>query len=563
MNPIKLSNYTPRANLAARAGLLAARLEKREYRPETVLTMDQSGWPGDWEGRTILALVRLAQTTKKEPAYLHEIVETVLSARNERGYLGTIYEDGMANEQQLSGHSWLLRGLCAYYEYTGSRECYDAALTIGRNLFLPLKETYASYPLKPEERVYAGDMAGNSAKTVGKWIISTDTGCAYIPLDGISALYEMTHDKEIGAMLDLMIAQFLKIDFTGICVQTHATLTGTRGILRAYRTGRNPAYLDAAKKLFAMYLKHGMTANYANYNWFGRPEWTEPCAVIDSFLCAMQLYAETGMRDYITAAQRIYYNGMGFGQRENGGFGCDTCLGAVGVPENTVLRMHCPEAYWCCSMRGGEGLSSAAEYAYLTDDETKIVTVPYFSSSQALISLSGGEIFVTQKTAYPMGGHTVFSFLGSEIPETFTLRCYLPDTAEHLCVRKADLSFADDTATAAAAGATTVTAVSVDPEYTVDNGMLSITVTKQTAEIMIDFDLPYHTEIPVGAHNRKDVCAIFRGNLMYSVTVENEAECTSAKTLIANAEKNPTSSKLRPLFDAYETDHNQRQVLFS
>ena len=118
MKPISNQNYIPRGNLAARAGLLAARLEMREYRPETVLNMDQAGWPGDWEGRTILALVRIAETTKKEPAYLHEIVDIVLAARNERGYLGPIYDgttDGgaLVNEQQLSGHAWLLRGLCA------------------------------------------------------------------------------------------------------------------------------------------------------------------------------------------------------------------------------------------------------------------------------------------------------------------------------------------------------------------------------------------------------------------------------------------------------------------
>ena len=136
MKTIASDFYIPRGNLAARAGLLAARLEMREYRPETVLNMDQAGWPGDWEGRTILALVRIAETTKKEPAYLHEIVDIVLDARNERGYLGPIYDgrsthsgttDGgaLVNEQQLSGHSWLLRGLCAYYHYTKRQDVYE------------------------------------------------------------------------------------------------------------------------------------------------------------------------------------------------------------------------------------------------------------------------------------------------------------------------------------------------------------------------------------------------------------------------------------------------------
>ena len=537
MKPITNQHYIPRGNLAARAGLLAARLEMREYRPETVLNMDQAGWPGDWEGRTILALVRIAETTKKEPAYLHEIVDIVLSARNERGYLGPIYDGtteggALVNEQQLSGHAWLLRGLCAYYGYTGRKDVYDAALTIGRNLFLPVKDLYAAYPIRPEERVGGGEMSGHSAAVVGKWIISTDTGCAYIPLDGVSALYEMTQDAEIGALLDVMIENFLKIDFLGICVQTHATLTGTRGILRTYRMTGKPEYLAAAKKLFSMYTEHGMTANYANYNWFGRPEWTEPCAIIDSFLCAMQLYSETGERDYLTLAQRIYYNGIGFGQRENGGFGCDNCLGAVGVENNRILRLHCPEAYWCCTMRGGEGIASVAEYAYLVDGNT--VTVPYFSSSDAEIPVGGGVLSLSQKTAYPYDGHVSFTVRENTVGNPITLSCYVPAAAHNLTVSGAD--------------------------YTYENGMLNIVVTAQTSCVTLDFAIPYSVESPVGVHNEKDgVYTIFRGNLMYSVTTDEMLDC-SWTDLIAGKVEGVT---LRPLFDAYETDHAPRQVLFS
>jgi DUF1680 family protein len=327
-----------------------------------------------------------------------------------------------------------------------------------------------------------------------------------------------------------MIENFLKIDFLGICVQTHATLTGTRGILRTYRMTGKPQYLEAAKRLFAMYVDHGMTANYANYNWFGRPEWTEPCAVIDSFLCAMQLYAETGERGYLTLAQRIYYNGIGFGQRENGGFGCDNCLGAVGVENNRILRLHCPEAYWCCTMRGGEGIASVAEYAYLVDGTT--VIVPYFSSSDAILAVGDGSLTLSQKSAYPIAGKTVFT-VKENTAGNVILSCYLPDTVQNLCVTGAD--------------------------YSIDGGMLYLTVTAETKEIRIDFAIPYHTETPVGEHNEKDgVYAIFRGNAMYSVTTDETLDIDCA-ALIAGMEEYP----LRPLFDAYETDHAPRQVLFS
>ncbi len=44
------------------------RLESDIYRPGKIFQMEQNGWPGDWEGRTILALVH-GQVTKREPAF--------------------------------------------------------------------------------------------------------------------------------------------------------------------------------------------------------------------------------------------------------------------------------------------------------------------------------------------------------------------------------------------------------------------------------------------------------------------------------------------------------------
>ncbi|MCQ2432330.1 MAG: glycoside hydrolase family 127 protein [Clostridia bacterium] len=525
LQPMRLEYLTLREDLAARAGLLAARLEKKEYRPETILSMDQAGWPGDWEGRTILALVLLAQATKKEPAYLHKIVRAVLEGRNERGYLGHILPDGEADEQQLSGHSWLMRGLIAYYQYTGDESIRDAVVTIGRNLFLPVKVLYPSYPIKPEERVYGGGAAGNVAGMVGGWHISTDTGCAYIPLDGVSALYELTEDPEIGALLDVMIENFLKIDFIGIKAQTHATLTATRGILRTYTVTGKGEYLDAAKKLFALYVEHGMTANYANYNWFMRPEWTEPCAIIDSFIAAMQLYSATEERDYLTYAQRILYNGMGFGQRENGGFGCDCCLGAEGEPDNHILQVKIPEAYWCCSMRGGEGLSAVGRYAFLCDPENRMLTIPYMISGEAILGFTEEELCIRTETSYPYSGNYIFAVEEENLSEPVTVCVYLPDSAAKV--------------------------VCTGAVYEQSGGMLYIELQPGCKGFTLTFDLPVTAETPVGAHSDKSRKGYFKGNMMLSIPAEETEQFPS-----------PDDPRLVPLYDAYENGHAPRQVLF-
>ena len=110
MKALAFEQVVPKGDLAYRMVKNYARLEGKEYRPEQIFDIDKNGWPGDWEGRTILALALLARSTGRTPAYLDAILEKLESEFNERGYLKDILPAGMANEQQLSGHNWLLRG---------------------------------------------------------------------------------------------------------------------------------------------------------------------------------------------------------------------------------------------------------------------------------------------------------------------------------------------------------------------------------------------------------------------------------------------------------------------
>lgn len=67
---------TPGSELLMRVERNYGRLEESKYQPDNVfLTMEQSwGWPGDTEGRTILALVLDAQRTGRAPKHLDEIL---------------------------------------------------------------------------------------------------------------------------------------------------------------------------------------------------------------------------------------------------------------------------------------------------------------------------------------------------------------------------------------------------------------------------------------------------------------------------------------------------------
>lgn len=424
MNIISLSFIYPRGELGARSAYLAARLEAPIYSASNIYdNPSKESWQGDWEGRVILAQTLLSRSTGKYPAYLDEIVAALPKYLNERGYLGEVLADGNFNEQQMSGHSWLLRALVEYYYLRRYEWVKDIIRNIVYNLFIPAKNYFEFYPINPEQRTDNGKESGNIAGNVGAWHISTDTGCAYIPIDGISAAYELLGDREIVELLEEMIRCFRKIDLVGIKAQTHATLTAARGILRLYNINSNISYLDMAKDIFELYINNGMTANYENYNWFGRPEWTEPCAVIDSFIIAMQLYINTSDIKYIDLAQRIYYNGICREQRPNGGFGCNSCA------MDGIISNHCYEAFWCCTMRGGEGLARAAQYGYLIDGNN--IIVPYMSSSSADIPVNGEIVHIEQTTSYPYEGRATFDISGVTSYDKIGLLIYKPGCGEY------------------------------------------------------------------------------------------------------------------------------------
>ena len=57
---------------------------------------------------------------ERDSVYLqaNEILRQLPEYTNIGGYFGDIFDENNVNEQQLSGNSWFLRGLCMWYEIT-------------------------------------------------------------------------------------------------------------------------------------------------------------------------------------------------------------------------------------------------------------------------------------------------------------------------------------------------------------------------------------------------------------------------------------------------------------
>ncbi|MBC8080497.1 MAG: glycoside hydrolase family 127 protein, partial [Gorillibacterium sp.] len=425
MQTMKYNNIFPSGDLYQRVIDNFHRLEREEYQPDQVYRPEPYDWPGDNEGRTILALVLAAQAGHSRPKYLEEILNRLPGWMNEQGYFGQIYPNGVTDEQQLSSNSWFLRGLAEHYTWMKDERSLNMLEQVVRNLLLPTKGRYDSYPLDPKDRVFEGEASGTLVgRQVKGWYLSTDIGCAFIMLDGATHAYELLQWPELKELIEEMISVFLGIDLIGISAQTHATLSATRGILRFHGMNKNDKYLDAAKRIYKLYKEQGMTENFANYNWFRRPQWTEPCAIVDSFLIAIQLWQLTGEAAYLEDAHNIYFNGIAHAQRENGGFGCDVCSGA----ETPHLHSFLYEAYWCCTMRGAEGLAWAVKSSYYVSDDS-IITIPFYFDSTVRLQLPDGELLLKQSTTYPLRGQVMLDILHSTITEPKTIRLFVPSWA--------------------------------------------------------------------------------------------------------------------------------------
>lgn len=405
-NPLSELSSIPFKDLHVKGELLTRisknmdRLEESKYQPSNVFLSEQESgsWPGDTEGRTILGLVLDAQAAHRTPKYLEQIISLIPKHLNEKGYMGTIYKNKMS-EQQLSGNGWMLRGLCEYYEWKKDKKVLPLITSIANNLFLNGKGYYSKYPIDPKLRITnVGEMAGSIQNEENHWLLSSDIGCIFIGMDGLIQAYKILQIPKMKEVIEEMIDVFLKMDLIQIKAQTHASLTACRGLIRYAEITKERKYIDEVEKRWNTYIHAGMTENYENYNWFDRFDvWTEPCAIVDSYLLAVQLWQHTGNPVYRDDAELIYYNALCHTQRYNGGFGCDNCPG-IKIKDN-CLRVGANEASWCCTMRGGEGLSRVAQYSYFIKKDT--IFVPFYHSGEFTYVTKRDKFSLQQTTAYP------------------------------------------------------------------------------------------------------------------------------------------------------------------
>lgn len=328
------------------------RLKDEPYQAARVFRESTYDWPGDMEGRAMLAFVCHYRIHGRKVPQFDEVFRDFPKHANEDGYYGSKFNPEAIDEQQLSGNSWYLRGLLAYGETFQDETAFAYAKKAIERLFKPALKAYPQYPIQ-RDGIVLGGVYGNLSAELGKWKLSSDIGCAFIALDGICHYYQRFPDKELHDLLVPAIDFFLSLDREGLHAQSHGTLSALRGILCFYEQTKEERYLHAVEEVFHLYCSKAMTLNYDCYNWFGRPEtWSEPCAVVDSLILATELYKITKKEEYRILARRIFFNAFPFSLRPNGGAGPNSCT----TFEKPCLHIVYDEAFQCCSMRYAEGL---------------------------------------------------------------------------------------------------------------------------------------------------------------------------------------------------------------
>lgn len=395
------------------------RLRDSLYGPTGVYTVS-SDWPGDFPGRVLLSLCSLYEASEGHDEERADIMEqiarnmaTLDDHTNPDGYFGGIVRD-VVDEQQVSGNSWFLRGLCKAYRLFHDTDVLARIERIKETYLSAIGPTYAAYPLNCRR---AGGVGGAlDGNVINGWKTSTDVGCAFIMLDGMTDVYDLTGDEKLADIIRSVIGRFASADYVGLRFQTHATLSCARGILRFYRHTGEETYLRLAESIFENYRQLGMTYDYANLNWFGRPDtWTEPCGVVDSLIVAKWLYQITGKGEYLRFFNRCASNALRTMQRNNGGAGCSTC--ATG--DHYMLKNSLFEAFFCCSLRLGELFSEMHSFLFTPAEDG--ILVPFMGDC----TLEEDGIRVRVTSDYPASAPVTVKT--GAFAETAPLYVYVPD----------------------------------------------------------------------------------------------------------------------------------------
>lgn len=335
-----------------RLQLAAARLSRDDYSVDSVIAETTgSDWPGDLAGRLLLTLSRLAGLGLGSHDRVTQLFEAMISTTSDVGYFGAPIAE-VVDEQQVACHGWVASAYLQYGYLTDDPRAFKAAERVIDELLLPAISRFGTYPIVRADTVN-GAPSGTATEVHNDWLVSTDTWCVLLTLNGLVPYLEFERRQDIFDACETLISALGCLDLLGTRVQLHAALAAARNAAHfAELTGSTQAQV-IAESVYETFAQHARTLNWAPYNWFERQDsWTEPCAMVDSVGLGFALWRLTGNQAYIRDIALVECNGLGFAQKRTGGFGLDS----VATVDEPRIRVIHEDARWCCTVRGALGL---------------------------------------------------------------------------------------------------------------------------------------------------------------------------------------------------------------
>ncbi|WP_439593815.1 hypothetical protein [Microbacterium sp.] len=329
-----------------------ARLQRPDYSTESAISESMaSDWPGDVAGRLLLTLSRMARSGLVPHQRIRELFDAMIAATAGVGHFGAPASE-VIDEQQIACHGWVVSAYLQYGAVTGDPRALPAAGAVVDDLLLPGLSKINAYP-RERRTLDIGAPSGTATQEVNGWLLSTDTWCVLLTLNGVVPLWEATRRADLEQLILALVSLAGEIDFVAERAQLHATVAAARNIARFAELSGSSEARDVAQSIYEAYVHEARTLNWAPFNWFGRPEtWTEPCAIVDSIGLEFTLWRLNADPVHLQNLRRIELNAMAYAQRADGSFGLD----AIATAEHPEIYSIADDAWWCCTMRGALGL---------------------------------------------------------------------------------------------------------------------------------------------------------------------------------------------------------------
>lgn len=170
------------------------------------------------------------------------------------------------------------------------------------------------------------------------------------------------------------------------------------------------------------------------------------------------------------------------GQRPNGGFGCDSC-----AEDGWVHTTDFYEAYWCCTMRGGEGINVPIRNAVFKDANTLVF--PLYLDGEFTLD---NNVVLQERSDMPEEGRSTFQLLSGTLSAQFKL--FIPEFAQGVRV--------------------TMNGQNVD--FVEEAGFANLRVDMKAGDsLVLAFDMPIRIVPTIGKiHDGDGLCTVRKGPLV-------------------------------------------------